>query len=139
MTSTTNHHERAAAATATRMFHQPPPPPHPFPHLALQQPQRHSGDPFVQPPMAGPSYIPNPQPPNPSPRDQVADIRAQLAAIQQQQPPPASKLGVVLQLHETLLRLLDLDLDLVRVQVRVRVRVLLPVEVPVLVQGIVLY
>ncbi|KAF8583735.1 hypothetical protein K439DRAFT_1617265 [Ramaria rubella] len=89
MTSTTNRRERAAAATATRVLHQPPPPPHPFPHLALQQPQRHSGDPFVQPAMAGPSHISNPQPPNPSPRDQVADIRAQLAAIQQQQPLPA--------------------------------------------------
>ncbi|KAF8584875.1 hypothetical protein K439DRAFT_1616366 [Ramaria rubella] len=50
MTSTTNRSERAAAAaTAARMLHQPhpPPPPHPFPHLALQQPQRHSGDPFI--------------------------------------------------------------------------------------------
>ncbi|KAF8592632.1 hypothetical protein K439DRAFT_1610401 [Ramaria rubella] len=89
MTSTTNHWECAAAATADRILHQQPPPPHPFPHLALQQPQRHSGDPFVQPPNAGSSHIPNPQPLNPSPRDQVADIHAQLAAIQQQQPLPA--------------------------------------------------
>ncbi|KAF8580149.1 hypothetical protein K439DRAFT_1620008 [Ramaria rubella] len=91
MSSTTNWRECAAAATATRMLHQPPPPPHPFPHLALQQPQMHSGDPFVQLPTAGPSYIPNPQPPNPSPRDQVADIHAQLAVIQRQQPPPARR------------------------------------------------
>ncbi|KAF8580171.1 hypothetical protein K439DRAFT_1619988 [Ramaria rubella] len=91
MTSTTNRWERAAAATADRILHQQPPPPHPFPHLALQQPQRHSGDPFVQPPIAGSSHIPNPQPLNPSPRDQVADICAQLAAIQQQQPLPARR------------------------------------------------
>ncbi|KAF8579697.1 hypothetical protein K439DRAFT_1620346 [Ramaria rubella] len=91
MTSTTNHWEHAAAPTVARMSHQAPPPPHPFPHLALQQPQRHSGDPFVQPPIAGSSHIPNPQPLNPSPRDQVADIHAQLAAIQQQQPPPARR------------------------------------------------
>ncbi|KAF8579424.1 hypothetical protein K439DRAFT_1620544 [Ramaria rubella] len=91
MTSTTNHWECAAAATADRILHQQPPPPHPFPHLALQQPQRHSGDPFVQPPIAGSSHIPNPQPLNPSRRDQVADIRAQLAAIQQQQPLPARR------------------------------------------------
>ncbi|KAF8577051.1 hypothetical protein K439DRAFT_1622397 [Ramaria rubella] len=93
MTPTTNHRERAAAATAARMLHQPhpPPPPHPFPHLALQQPQRHSGDPFIQPPIAGPSHIPSLQPPIPSPRDQVANICAQLAAIQQQQPPPARR------------------------------------------------
>ncbi|KAF8589304.1 hypothetical protein K439DRAFT_1612889 [Ramaria rubella] len=91
MTSTTNRRECAAAATADRILHQQPPPPHPFPHLALQQPQRHSGDPFVQPPIAGSSHIPNPQTLNPSPRDQVADICAQLAAIQQQQPLPARR------------------------------------------------
>ncbi|KAF8578127.1 hypothetical protein K439DRAFT_1621581 [Ramaria rubella] len=56
-----------------------------------ESPQRHSGDLFVQPPIAGSSHIPNPQPLNPSPRDQVADICAQLAAIQQQQPPPAGR------------------------------------------------
>ncbi|KAF8575044.1 hypothetical protein K439DRAFT_1623875 [Ramaria rubella] len=39
--------------------------------------------------IAGSSHIPNPQSPNPSPQERVADIHAQLAAIQQQQPPPA--------------------------------------------------
>ena len=62
MTSTTHHREHAAAATASRMQDQPPPPPQPLP----QPPPQRPADPFA--------------PPNPSPRDMVAAIRAQLAA-----------------------------------------------------------
>jgi hypothetical protein len=73
MTSPTHRRERAAAATASRSHNPPPPPPQPFPQTV---PQSHNamhalGDPFLQPPIQGP---------NPSPRDAVAAIRAQLAA-----------------------------------------------------------
>ena len=76
MTSPTHCRERAAAATASRSRNQPPPPPQPFPHppCVAQQP---SNDPFVQPHV---------QAPNPSPRDAVAAIRAQLAAGPQLNP-----------------------------------------------------
>ena len=72
MTSPTHRRDRAAAAAASRSRNLPPPPPQPFPHPppphVAQQP---SNDPFVQPHM---------QAPNPSPRETVAAIRAQLAA-----------------------------------------------------------
>ena len=67
MTSTTHHRERAAAATASRMQDQPLPPP----QLLPQPPPWHPTDQSPADPFA---------PPNPSPRDAVAAIRAQLAA-----------------------------------------------------------
>ena len=66
MTSTTHCREHAAAATASRMQDPPPPPPQPLPQPPPQHPREQSAvDPFA--------------PPNPSPRNAVAAIRAQLA------------------------------------------------------------
>ena len=72
MTSPTHCRERAATATASRSCNQPPPPPQPFPHpppprVTLQP----SNDPFVQPHV---------QAPNPSPRETVAALPAQIDA-----------------------------------------------------------
>ena len=67
MTSTTHHRECAAVATASRMQDPPPPPPQPSPQPPPHHPVEQSAmDPFA--------------PPNPSPRDAVAAIHAQLAA-----------------------------------------------------------
>ena len=66
MTSTTHWPEHAAAATASRMQDPPPPPSQPLPQLPPQYSTEQSAvDPFA--------------PPNPSPRDAVAAIHAQLA------------------------------------------------------------
>ncbi|KAF8578215.1 hypothetical protein K439DRAFT_1621500 [Ramaria rubella] len=91
MTSTTNRWECAAAATADRILHQQPPP---LTHFLILHYNSLRGILVIHLSsllLLVSSHIPNPQPLNPSPRDQVADICAQLAAIQQQQPLPARR------------------------------------------------
>jgi len=91
MTSPTERRERAAAVTANRLPFQPPPPPRPFPVPVQQSGRPIPADPFAQPPVAGPSGLQpaadagpshvghdSDQPPDPSPREAVAAIRAQL-------------------------------------------------------------
>jgi hypothetical protein len=76
MISLTHRWEHAAAATASRSHNLPPPPPQPFPQAVHQANNATHGseDPFAQPLIQGP---------NPSPRDAVAAIHAQLAAAPQ--------------------------------------------------------